>query len=70
MYAVFTNPSGWPDRMKVRDQAQLEARLTKLALKGHPITVLSIHFSVRDTWDAMTKAQKRFKEVRYGWPKS
>lgn len=66
MYVVFTNPSGWPDRMKVRDQKQLEDRLAKLASEGYYVTVLSVHSSVGDTWDAMIEAQKRFREIRYG----
>lgn len=66
MYVVFANPSGWPDRMRVRDMTQFESRRAKLAARGYTITVLSTHGTVRDTWDAMLKAQKKFKEFRYG----
>lgn len=65
MFVVFANPSGWPDRMKVRDHKQLETRLAKLAAKGHPVTVLSVHHNVLDTWDAMLIEQRKFKEARW-----
>jgi hypothetical protein len=52
--------------MRVRDLAQFEQRRAKLAARGYKITVLSTHGTVRDTWDAMLKAQKKFKEFRYG----
>jgi hypothetical protein len=64
MYVIFRNPGGYPDRMRVRDEAQLQERMVKLAEKGHPITIVEICYTAIEVWAKLINHQQDYKAER------